>query len=142
MSDPADKLRDILELTDCGRGQWEPLLDALVAERAELEIDRNDWKRISDEAEATAEARLRVRNSAIARAEAAEARQEGYRKSVEANAAARVAAEAERDDLLHAFQEIWDDWCSGHMGDCNCVVCSLTADALNIDRAALAKEDA
>ena len=31
----ADKLRDILEQTDCGRGQWEPLLDALVAERDE-----------------------------------------------------------------------------------------------------------
>jgi hypothetical protein len=31
-------------------------LDALVAERAELEIDRNDWKRISDEAEFRAEA--------------------------------------------------------------------------------------
>jgi len=39
MSDNADKLRDILELTDCGRGQWEPLLDALVAERDALLAD-------------------------------------------------------------------------------------------------------
>ena len=29
----ADKLRDILEQTDCSRGQWEPLLDSLEAER-------------------------------------------------------------------------------------------------------------
>ena len=37
----ADKLRDILELTDCSRGQWEPLLDALVAERDEaVEMSR------------------------------------------------------------------------------------------------------
>jgi len=36
MTDYADKLRDILELTDCSRGQWEPLLDALVTERDRL----------------------------------------------------------------------------------------------------------
>jgi hypothetical protein len=36
----ADKLRDILELTDCSRGQWEPLLDSLVAAFDEERIMR------------------------------------------------------------------------------------------------------
>jgi len=55
----ADKLRDILELTDCSRGQWEPLLDALVAERDEWEVAakkisgaRNRWKKRAEAAEA------------------------------------------------------------------------------------------
>ena len=59
MSDLADKLRDILELTDCSRGQWEPLLDALVAERDEWEVAakkisgaRNRWKKRAEAAEA------------------------------------------------------------------------------------------
>ena len=86
MSDHADKLRDILELTeaaltkiadgtilstrfreiaaaalakDCSRGQWEPLLDALVAERDEWEVAakkisgaRNRWKKRAEAAEA------------------------------------------------------------------------------------------
>jgi len=35
----ADKLRDILEQTDCSRGQWEPLLDSLVAERDAWKVE-------------------------------------------------------------------------------------------------------
>jgi hypothetical protein len=44
------------------------------------------------------------------------------------------AAESEVARLRDALREIWDDFCTSHMGDCNCVVCSLTADALNISR--------
>lgn len=80
MSDHEDKLRDILELTDCGRGQWEPLLDALVAERdeakAEAEAERcpippKDWEPAKAEWH---QFHLDQIEAQRARAEAAEAR--------------------------------------------------------------------
>ena len=53
---PADELRNILELTDCSRGQWEPLLDALVTERdswaTKAAANLRGWNDATNKAEA------------------------------------------------------------------------------------------
>ena len=41
----ADELRNIMESTDCARGQWEPLLDALVTEQQAWETALHRWGR-------------------------------------------------------------------------------------------------
>ena len=73
MSDHADKLRDILELTDCSRGQWEPLLDALEAERDEALRERIRAEEAARVATALMEGAQQACGDLRARALAAEA---------------------------------------------------------------------
>lgn len=104
MSDHADKLRDILELTDCSRGQWEPLLDAVEAERDEARQSFKLWfARYKEErarAEA-AEAKLVVDAYRLLAAEAAlraaEAERDEARGKVLTHTEALLALKAERD---------------------------------------------
>jgi hypothetical protein len=96
MSDHADMLRDILELTDCSRGQWEPLLDALVAERDEAELLLG--KTLNQDAMA-----------ALRRAEAAEAERDEALRSREEMAVSMDATEATLRGLRAALLEIAAD---------------------------------
>lgn len=113
--------------------------DAMMALAADVHPYSGQAVRDHEEAheEALVALATRLRQAERERDEARRAMQYYHGRAQAAEALAE-RREAERDDLLHAMQEIWDDWCSGHMGDCNCIVCSLTADALNIDRENLA----
>lgn len=55
-----DDLRNILELTDCSRGQWEPLLDELIAERdrwaSKAAANLRGWNEATNRAQAWEEA--------------------------------------------------------------------------------------
>lgn len=93
MSDHADiqtLLADLYQRGQDGR-DGDRLRDEIVRALDSLVAERDEWA-------SKAQEHLAGWNMATNRAEAAEARQDGYRESVEANAATRVAAEAERDE--------------------------------------------
>ena len=83
----------------------------LQVELAEMKIDRNDWKRLSDEAEF--------------RAEQAEKSAKQWRMDIEAEL---VQLREERNAMRDALIAWWVP--QRHVGDCKCDACFLTRAAL------------
>jgi chromosome segregation ATPase len=100
-------------------------IERLEAKVARLTAERDEAREFVDEWREAVEAAEKERDEA----------RESIKTLVKEDGVvvSRQAAEVAR--LRDALREIWDDFCTSHMGDCNCVVCTLTVDALNIDRA-------